>query len=107
MRPQAELALEPLVAMSPNDVAVSTYIRPGMMGGAPLHDVAIEPDAAAIVVGPSHRGRIGRVLGGDLSTSLLHGAPCRWWSRHPIRRRPDGFRRICFGSSIRSKGGQR
>jgi hypothetical protein len=97
MRPQAELALEPLVATSPDDVAVSTHIRPGMMGGAPLRDVAIEPDAASIVVGPRHRGRIGRVLGGDLSTSLLHGASCRWSPRHATTRKtrevpPDLFR---------------
>jgi hypothetical protein len=97
MRPQAELALEPLVATSPDDVAVSTHIRPGMMGGAPLRDVAIEPDAAAIVVGPRHRGRIGRVLGGDLSTSLLHGASCRWSPRHATTPKtrgvpPDLFR---------------
>jgi nucleotide-binding universal stress UspA family protein len=141
MREQAELALEPLVATSPDDVNVSTYVgpgmtaahalhdvaieldaaaivvgsdyrghigrvlagestyvRPGTTAARALHDVAIELDAAAIVVGSSHRGRIGRVLAGDVSTSLLHGAPC------PVAVAPrdytegaDGFRRIGVG----------
>jgi nucleotide-binding universal stress UspA family protein len=76
MRPQPELAREPLVATSPDDVNLSTYVRPGMTAAHVLHDVAIEIDAAAIVVGSNHRGRLGRVLGDAVSTSLPHGAPC-------------------------------
>ena len=98
MREQAELALEPLVATSPDDVNVSTYVRPGMTAAHALHDVAIELDAAAIVVGSSHRGRIGRVLAGDVSTSLLHGAPCPVAvASRDYTEGPDGFRRIGVG----------
>jgi nucleotide-binding universal stress UspA family protein len=73
-----------------------------------LHDVAIELDAAAIVVGSSHRGRIGRVLGDDVSTCLLYGAPCPMVAApRDYTEGPDGFRRIGSGSSIRSKDAQR
>lgn len=37
---------------------------------------AIEREAAAIVIGSSHRGRIGRVLPGGVGERMLSGAPC-------------------------------
>jgi nucleotide-binding universal stress UspA family protein len=41
-----------------------------------LHDLAVETDAAALVVGSTGRGRVGRVLPGSTAERLLHGAPC-------------------------------
>jgi nucleotide-binding universal stress UspA family protein len=41
-----------------------------------LHFLAEEREAAAVVVGSSHRGRVGRVLLGGTAERLLHGSPC-------------------------------
>ncbi|HEY7150695.1 MAG TPA: universal stress protein [Solirubrobacterales bacterium] len=41
-----------------------------------LHDVAEAEQAAAIVVGSTHRGAIGRILPGSVGEQLLAGAPC-------------------------------
>ena len=41
-----------------------------------LHREAEREHADLIVVGSSHRGRIGRVLAGDVTASTLYGAPC-------------------------------
>jgi nucleotide-binding universal stress UspA family protein len=73
-----------------------------------LHDLAIELDAAAIVVGSSHRGRIGRVLAGDVSTSLLRGAPSPVLvAPRDYTEAPTGSAGSASGSSIRSRGAPR
>jgi nucleotide-binding universal stress UspA family protein len=41
-----------------------------------LHRVAEADDADLIVVGSTHRGRLGAVLAGDDAAATLHGAPC-------------------------------
>lgn len=41
-----------------------------------LDDLAETEKPAAIVIGSSHRGPVGRVLLGGVGTSLLSGAPC-------------------------------
>lgn len=41
-----------------------------------LHDVAEVEGAEVIVLGPGHRGPIGRTLTGSVGESLMHGAPC-------------------------------
>jgi nucleotide-binding universal stress UspA family protein len=41
-----------------------------------LHFLAEERGAAAVVVGSSHRGRIGRIVPGGTAERLLHGSPC-------------------------------
>lgn len=64
---------------------MSTHVRPETSAGLALHEAAIELDAAAIVVGSSHRGPIGRVLAGNVATSLLHGTPC------PVAIAPRGY----------------
>ena len=65
-----------------------------------LQQVAADEGALAIVVGPSHRGSIGRIVPGSTSTRLLHGAPCpvavapsgHWGQGHaPIRRIGVGY----------------
>lgn len=57
-----------------------------------LQDTAEAENALAIVVGPSHRGRLGRIVPGNVGERLLHGAPCavavapRDYSADPRRR---------------------
>ena len=41
-----------------------------------LHDLAESLRAAAVVIGSSHRGALGRVLVGNVATQLLSGGPC-------------------------------
>lgn len=41
-----------------------------------LYESAAEHDARIIVVGSTHRGRVGRVLTGSVGDNLLNGAPC-------------------------------
>jgi nucleotide-binding universal stress UspA family protein len=41
-----------------------------------LHEIAEETNADLIVVGSTHRGRIGRVVAGSVGVALLHGSPC-------------------------------
>ena len=59
-----------------------------IVSGSPargLHDLAEERDANLIVVGSSHRGRVGRVLAGGTGQRLLHGSSC------PVAVAPIGF----------------
>jgi nucleotide-binding universal stress UspA family protein len=44
--------------------------------GRALHRAATTHGADLIVVGSAHRGRVGRVLAGDVTAGTLHGAPC-------------------------------
>jgi nucleotide-binding universal stress UspA family protein len=50
-----------------------------------LQDTAEAEDALAIVVGPSHRGALGRIVPGSVGERLLHGAPC------PVAVAPSGY----------------
>ena len=50
-----------------------------------LQRVAEAEGALAIVVGPSHRGPIGRIVPGSVGERLLHGAPC------PVAVAPRGY----------------
>ena len=50
-----------------------------------LQEIATDEGALAIVVGPSHRGPVGRIVPGSVGTRLLHGAPC------PIAVAPSGY----------------
>jgi nucleotide-binding universal stress UspA family protein len=50
-----------------------------------LHELAEREDADLIVVGSTHRGRMGRVLPGSVGARLLHGSPC------PIAVAPRGY----------------
>jgi nucleotide-binding universal stress UspA family protein len=53
--------------------------------GRALHRAAEHADADLIVVGSAHRGRIGRVLAGDVTAGTLHGSPC------PVVVAPAGY----------------
>jgi nucleotide-binding universal stress UspA family protein len=50
-----------------------------------LKEVAQAEDALAIVVGPSHRGVLGRIVPGSVGERLLHGSPC------PVAVAPRGY----------------
>jgi nucleotide-binding universal stress UspA family protein len=50
-----------------------------------LQDTAVAEDALAIVVGPSHRGALGRIVPGSVGERLLGGAPC------PVAVAPRGY----------------
>lgn len=54
---------------------VSTRVLDGSPAGQLLH-LAEQLDAAAVVVGSSHRGAVGRLLVGDVAAGLLHGSDC-------------------------------
>ena len=95
---QAGLALAPIAATCAEDLDVSTHVRPSTSAARALLEVAIELEASAIVVGSSHRGRVGRVLAGSVTTDLLHGAPCPVVvAPRDYIERTDGFQRIGVG----------
>jgi len=50
-----------------------------------LQQVADAEGALAIVVGPSHRGPVGRIVPGSVGERLLHGSPC------PVAVAPRGY----------------
>ena len=57
-------------------VAARAFVVADGSPGRALHRAATERDADLIVVGSAHRGRVGRVLAGDVAAGTLHGAPC-------------------------------
>lgn len=54
---------------------VTTHVVEGSPAGG-LHDLAEQLDAAALVVGSTHRGAVGRLLIGDVGAGLVHGSAC-------------------------------
>ena len=56
-----------------------------------LQQVADAEGALAIVVGPSHRGPLGRIMPGSVGERLLRGAPC------PVAVAPRGYRAAAHG----------
>jgi nucleotide-binding universal stress UspA family protein len=50
-----------------------------------LHGLAEDIHAALVVVGSTHRGRVGRVMPGSTAERLLHGSPC------PVAIVPRGY----------------
>jgi nucleotide-binding universal stress UspA family protein len=63
--------------------------RVGLLGSVAegIHEFAEEASAQLVVVGSSHRGRVGRVLAGTVGTRLFHGSPC------PVAVAPRGLAR--------------
>jgi nucleotide-binding universal stress UspA family protein len=60
-------------------------LQPATAPARGLHDVAAEQRAAAVVVGSSHLGPVGRVVVGSSAARLLAGAPC------PVAVAPRGW----------------
>jgi nucleotide-binding universal stress UspA family protein len=75
-RAMREQAAERLTALA-QELGARVPVRTRILDGSPageLHELAEVLDAAAIVVGSSHRGAIGRLLIGDVGVGLLHGS---------------------------------
>ncbi|HEX6695542.1 MAG TPA: universal stress protein [Solirubrobacteraceae bacterium] len=66
-------------------VSARAFVVADRSPGRALHRAATAHDADLIVVGSAHRGRVGRVLAGDVSVGTLHGAPC------PVLVAPRGY----------------
>jgi nucleotide-binding universal stress UspA family protein len=66
-------------------VSARAFVAADGSPGRALHRAATAHDADLIVVGSAHRGRVGRVLAGDVSVGTLHGAPC------PVLVAPRGY----------------
>ena len=91
---EAESALDwvaaPLIGPRPESRAVPcTSIPRG------LQQVADAEGALAIVVGPSQRGPLGRIMPGSVGERLLRGAPC------PVAVAPRGYRDAAHGPIAR------
>lgn len=69
--------------LAPRDV--ETAIVSGFSAGHALNDFAEDEHPSALVIGSSHRGRVGQVLLGSVGESLLSGAPC------PVAVAPHGY----------------
>jgi len=72
LRADAATQLERLAAGTPAELLVVGGPSPARA----LHDTAVQRGASMIVVGSTHRGRLGRVAPGSTAERLLHGAPC-------------------------------
>lgn len=83
---RAERALDE-IARDLRDQGFEVGTRVGLLGSAAqgIHELAESDAAELIVVGSSHRGRIGRAIAGTVGKRLLHGAPC------PVAIAPRGF----------------
>jgi nucleotide-binding universal stress UspA family protein len=67
--------LRSVAAALPGDRVAETYIVEGSPARG-LQELAEELEPAAVVVGSTHHGVIGRVLAGDVAAGLLHDTPC-------------------------------
>jgi nucleotide-binding universal stress UspA family protein len=76
---------------------VSTVVCVGSPAGA-LHDMAEERRAAAVVVGSTHRGALGRLLIGEVGAGLLHGSRC------PVAIAPRRYEERAQGSALERIG---
>lgn len=85
----AEAANEQL-ASARTDTGDADWLRlavaPGHSPAHGLHDYAEDNDADLVVVGSSHRGKVGQTLAGTVGHRLLNGAPC------PVAIAPRGYR---------------
>lgn len=62
-----------------------TVAMPDTSPARALHHLAEKEHADLIVIGSAHHGSVGRILLGDVSRDMLHGAPC------PVAVAPKGF----------------
>jgi nucleotide-binding universal stress UspA family protein len=65
---------------------VETRVLPGASAARSLHELAESEEADLIVVGSTHRGKVGQTLPGTTAHRLLHGSPC------PVAAAPLGYR---------------
>ncbi len=82
-RTEIEKQLEPLrISLRPGEELRLVEASSDAQG---LHELAEQERAALVVVGSSHRGRVGLAVLGTVADRLLHGSPC------PLARAGAGF----------------
>lgn len=85
----ADAAAEQLASArtdTPDGAWLRTETGPGHSSAHGLHTFAEDHDADLVVVGSSHRGKVGQTLAGTIGNRLLNGAPC------PVAIAPRGYR---------------
>ncbi|HYN91079.1 MAG TPA: universal stress protein [Thermoleophilaceae bacterium] len=97
LRAEAERTAAEGLAELPEDVEATDAVVPGRSAAQGLHDLAETEQPGAVVVGSSHRGRLGRVLAGTAASGLLATSPC------PVAVAPRGLARQ-GGAPLRSIG---
>lgn len=80
---ERELSLLVPADTDPIPASISVVVSRSVTRG--LHALAEEEAADLLVLGPSHRGTIERIVEGDLTLSTLHGSTC------PIAVAPPGY----------------
>jgi nucleotide-binding universal stress UspA family protein len=65
---------------------IRTAVVAGRSPAEALHRLAEGGDAAVVVIGSSHRGRLGRVVPGGTGERMIFGSPCA------VALAPDGYR---------------
>ncbi|MHB8691937.1 MAG: universal stress protein [Solirubrobacteraceae bacterium] len=83
-RRQAESWAESLRERSGGRLEVRTVA--GLSAARTLHELAETERADLLVVGSTHRGKVGQTLPGTTAQRLLHGSPC------PVAAAPHGYR---------------
>jgi nucleotide-binding universal stress UspA family protein len=85
-REEIRSVLEPALATLPDTVRVQSLAMGSSSPARGLHDLAEEEKADLLVLGSTHRGRVGRILPGSVAKALLAGAPCA------VAVAPNGYR---------------
>lgn len=80
---ERELSLLVPADTDPVEASIAVIVSRSVTRG--LHALAEQEEADLLVMGPSHRGTIERIVEGDLTLSTLHGSPC------PIAVAPPGY----------------
>lgn len=90
-------AFETIFAAAEEELDGFSFGRRTMTGSVPgaLDLIATQTGADAIVLGSTHRGKLGRVLPGSVAERLLAGAPCA------VIVAPVGYRRAELGDPMR------
>jgi len=75
-RKEIHSVLEPALEALPDSVRVQSLGIGSSSSARGLHDLAEGEKADLLVLGSTHRGRVGQVLPGSVAEVLLRGAPC-------------------------------
>jgi nucleotide-binding universal stress UspA family protein len=98
LRQRAHAGLEEAAARLRGELEVKVHAEGSSSPVRGLHDAAAALEGAMLVVGSSHRGRLGRVMPGGVGERLLHAAPCAVAiAPRGYTGAPDGIRRIGVG----------
>lgn len=98
LRQRARAGLEEPAARLRGELEVTVHTEGSSSPVRGLHDAAAALEGAMLVVGSSHRGRLGRVMPGGVGERLLHAAPCAVAiAPRGYTGAADGIRRIGVG----------